>query len=145
MLTFLKGISSKVYIGIILALLVVSWILFKAYTGGLTENGSLQNSNVTLQQNVEHVEKSAAISDTVVTEFVNEVKQSQQTTERIRKETVNEYINKIKPKVDVVKPTETNDLPDGADRVIGLANSMHENYCRARPKDPRCTPVNIGK
>ena len=58
MLTFLKGISSKVYIGIILALLVVSWILFKAYTGGLTENGSLQNSNVTLQQNVEHVEKS---------------------------------------------------------------------------------------
>lgn len=145
MFTLLKGISTKVYVGVIVVLLATGWFFFKAYSNGLVEKGSLETSNVTLQQNVDHVEQSAKITDTVVTDFVNESKKSQQTTDKLRKEALNEYINKIEPKV-VPKAAEPSDAkPDGADRVGVLAKRMHENYCRARPEDARCHPVNTNQ
>lgn len=145
MFTLLKGISTKVYVGVIVVLLATGWFFFKAYSHGLVEKGSLETSNVTLQQNVDHVEQSAKITDNVVSDFVDESKKSQQTTVKLRKEALNEYINKIEPKV-VPKATEQSDAkPDGADRIGVLAKRMHENYCRARPEDARCPPVNTNQ
>lgn len=141
MLTLLKGISTKVYVGIILVLLATSWFLYKSYTNGLVEQGALQSSNVTLQNNVDYVEKSAKITDKVVNDFVTESRESKLKNDIIRKEALNEYINKVEPKV-LVKPiSQAPKVPDDADRIDGLAKRMLENYCRARPEDARCTPV----
>lgn len=141
MLSTVKGTSVKVSLTIIIALSILCWFLFKAYTGGLVDQGALQQNNVTLQQNVEHIQQSAVITDKVVSEYVSNVNDSKQQTETLRKEAVNDYINKVKP----TAPVQSVGLPDGADRVIGLAHSMHENYCRARPKDTRCSPIDSGK
>jgi hypothetical protein len=145
MFTLLKGISTKVLVGVIVVLLATGWFFFKAYSTSLVEKGSLETSNVTLQQNVDHVEQSAKITDKVVNDFVDDSKKSQQTTVKLRKEALNEYINKIEPKV-VPKAVEQSPAqPDGADRVGVLAKRMHENYCRARPEDARCPPVNTNQ
>lgn len=141
MFTTFKGISKTVYITVLVILLGASWFLFNAYTNGLEEKGGLNRDVSTLELNVEHNEKSAAITDAVVAEHVNDVRESQKKTDTLRKEAVDDYINKIKPK----SPVQSSDLPDGADRVIDLSNSMHENYCRARPKDTRCNPISPSK
>lgn len=144
MLTLLKGISVKVYLAIILVLGVAGWLSFKAYTGSLVEKGAAQVEQVTLEQNLDHAEQSAAITDKVVSGFVNDTKKSHETTEKNRKEALNEYVNKIEPKP-VKKPVESSAVPDGADRVGILYERMHDNYCRARPEDARCDPVNANK
>ena len=149
MFTVIKSVLSKiypsVYISFILLLLAAGVFFYKSYTSELVEKGAMQSNNVTLQQNVDHVEQSAKITDTVVSDFVDESKKSQQTTVKLRKEALNEYINKIEPKV-VPKATEQSDAkPDGADRIGVLAKRMHENYCRARPEDARCPPVNTNQ
>lgn len=141
MFTTFKGISTTAGITVLVILLGISWFLFNAYTNGLEDKGGLTRDVVTLEQNVEHSDKSAAITDAVVVEHVNDVRESQKKTDTLRKEAVDDYINKIKPK----SPVESDDLPDGADRVIGLSHSLHENYCRARPKDTRCNPISPSK
>lgn len=144
MFTLLKSASTKVFVSIILILAVGSFGLWKLYTGSLVENGSLQTENGTLQQNVIHVEESAKITDSVVTDYATEANKSQQATANLRKETIHEYVKKIEPVVPAKETTPKSDVPDGADRVGILADRMHENYCRARPQDTRCgavTPV----
>lgn len=141
MFTTFKDISKTVYITVLVILLGTSWFLFNAYTNGLEDKGGLKKDVSTLEQNVEHNEKSATITDTVVAEHVNDVRESQKITDTLRKEAVDDYINKIKPK----SPVKPDDLPDGADRVIGLSHSLHENYCRARPQDTRCNPISPSK
>lgn len=142
MLKLFSGITAKVYITVILVLLVAGVFFYKAYTGELVEKGAMQTSNVTLQQNVEHVEKSASITDTVVKDYVEKTEKSHQVTEKLRKEAIHEYVKKISPVVPTKTPPATDSPPDGADRVGVLADRLHENYCRARPNDTRCHPVN---
>lgn len=145
MFTLLKGASTKIFVIIILILAMGSFGLWKLYTGNLVENGSLQTENGTLQQNVVHVEESAKITDSVVTDYASEAKASQQATVNLRKETINEYVKKIEPVVPAKETTPKSDVPVGADRVGILADRMHENYCRARPADTRCSAVNSEK
>lgn len=142
MFTLLKGASTKIFVVVILILLMGSFGLWKLYTNNLVENGSLQTENGTLQQNVTHVEQSAKITDSVVTDYVTEAKASQLATDTLRKETIHEYVKKIEPVVPAKETTPKSAVPDGADRVGILADRMHENYCRARPKDTRCSAVN---
>lgn len=142
MFTLLKSASTKIFVTVILVLLLGSYGLWKLYTNNLVENGSLQTENGTLQQNVTHVEQSAKITDSVVTDYVTEAKASQLATDNLRKETIHEYVKKIEPVVPAKETTPKTDVPDGADRVGILADRMHENYCRARPQDTRCSAVN---
>lgn len=141
MITLLKSASTKIFVVITLLLAMGSFGLWKLYTNGLEEKGSLQTENGTLQQNVVHVEQSAKITDRVVTDYATEAKTSQLATDNLRKETINEYVKKIEPVVPAKETNLKSDVPDGADRVGILADRMHENYCRARPKDTRCSAV----
>ena len=141
MFTLLKGASTKIFVTIILVLVMGSFGLWKLYTGNLVETGSLQTENGILQQNVVHTEQSAEITDSVVTHYATEAKTSQLATDNLRKETIHEYVKKIEPVVPAKKTTLPSDVPDGADRVGVLADRMHENYCRARPQDTRCSAV----
>lgn len=141
MFTLLKGAPIKILVIIILLLAMGSFGLWKLYTSNLVENGSLQTENGTLQQNVIHVEQSAKITDRVVTDYATEAKASQLATANLRKETIHEYVKKIEPVVPAKETSSKDDVPDGADRVGILADRMHENYCRARPQDTRCSAV----
>lgn len=141
MFTLLKGAPIKILVIIILLLAMGSFGLWKLYTSNLVENGSLQTENGTLQQNVIHVEQSAKITDRVVTDYATEAKASQLATANLRKETIHEYVKKIEPVVPAKETSPKSDVPDGADRVGILADRMHENYCRARPQDTRCSAV----
>lgn len=145
MFQLLKGISSKVYLVVAVILIISTVFFYKSYTGSLVENGSLQTNNATLQQNVEHVEKSAHITDDVVNRHVTATKQLHEANEVLRKEVLNEYVNKIEPPVKPSKPAATSIVPDGADRVGVLADRLHENYCRSRPEDARCNTIGTPK
>lgn len=145
MFTLFKSASTKIFVIVILILLLGSFGLWKLYTNNLVENGSLQTENGTLQQNVVHAEKSAEITDRVVLDYATEAKASQLSTDNFRKETINEYVKKIEPVVPAKETTPKTDVPDGADRVGILADRLHENYCRARPQDTRCSAVNPEK
>lgn len=137
MLALLKGLSTKTYLIVIVVLLTFGVFFYKAYTGGLVEKGELKSENVVLEHNVVHAEQSAKITDQVVSTYVEDSKKSHQTTETLRKEALNEYINKIEPPKPQAIVTQVAQ-PDGADRVTVLAKRLHENYCRARPSDARC-------
>lgn len=141
MINLFKGVSTKAFVIVILVLAMGSFGLWKLYTNNLINQGRLESTNVTLEQNVEHTEKSAEISDSVVTEYATKAMQSQQETTNLRKETINEYVKKIAPVAPAKEAAEPSIPDNGNDRVGYLADRLHENYCRARPQDPRCSPI----
>lgn len=145
MFPLFKGVSIKVFVIVITLLSLASYGLWKLYTNSLVENGSLQVQNGTLQQNVTHVEQSAKITDSVVNNYVIESKKTQQATLTLRKETINEYVKNIVPAVTPKEPDQKGTVPDGADRVGILADRLHENYCRYRPNETRCSSVEFGQ
>jgi len=130
--------------GGVLILILAMIFFYRAHNQELIVNGAIKTENGILKQKEDFTEKSMAITDLVVDNFVQEVKKSNVTTDKLRHESINGYINKIEP---VVEPTTTpkGALPDGAARVSMLANSMHENYCRARPKDVQCNTLDTVK
>lgn len=142
MLTLLKGIGIKFLIGVILTLLVACFILFKVYSDNLNNQGTLEQTNATLQQNVNHIEQSTKITDKVVKDLVIDLKQSSHTTDRIRKEALSDYINRVES-IGVTIPKDT--AIDDTTSITGLVNRMYENYCRARPKDVRCDTIHFNK
>lgn len=146
MWTVLKGFLAKpltILIGVMLVILIGTTIFYyHAHNDELVVNGQIKSENGILKQNEDFTDKSNKITDQTVVEFVQKSKESTASTEQLRRESINEYVNKIEPKGGPQKEPTKDSLPDGADRVSKLADSMHENYCRARPKDLQCNPVN---
>lgn len=136
-----KGISTKVYLITIVILTITVFGLWKLYTHNLQDTGALKRDNDVLEQNVKHVEQSAAITDKVVTDHVVASKQSRTTNEQIRKEALNDYVKKIPAEQAVAKAKGA--IDDGAVRVSLHAKRLHENYCRARPEDTRCNSIGV--
>lgn len=147
MFTLLKGFSTKtiaIVVGVVIAVLLASSVFFyKSNKKAILENGSLKTENVIMQQNEDFMEKSSVITDQIVSDFVTETRESNNVTEKLRKESIHEYVKKVEP-TKQVEP-ERVDPAVGAERVAGLANSMHENYCRARPKDAICNTESANK
>lgn len=140
MFQLIKGMGMKT-IAIIVVTLVIALLCTVKYLR--SENKTLSGEKIELniengivKQNLDYVEKSHEITNKVVDEAVTAQRESTKTTETLRRDNLNEYVNKINA------PTKVGE-PDGADRVRVLARGLHENYCRARPKDARCITTNI--
>lgn len=112
---------------------------FHQYKSTLIENGSLTNQNVTLTENVEYKDWSAAITDKVVKEYVQEKTQTTIENEHVRKEAIDEFIKDSETKGPTGKVISDD---DDLARVAKLAKRMHDYYCSASPEDVRCNTVN---
>lgn len=147
MFTLLKGASIKTSIVVILTVIVIlstsTAFFYKSNKNTQLDNKALVIDNMTLQKNEDFTTQSSVITDKVVGDYVAEVKESNVITERLRKESIHAYVKKVEP-VKLVIPLQA-DPTIGAERVGLLAVSMHENYCRARPKDTICNTDGIGK
>lgn len=139
MFKLFEGITTKTYLIIIASLLVMCFGLWKLYSNNLVENGVLVEQNGNLAQTVEYKDKSAAITDKVVAEHVANSNKTQVTAEKIRKEALNDYINKLE-KVEQPKVPTKDAQSDGADRVAELTRRMWESFCNSYPTDTRCNP-----
>ncbi len=144
MFTFIKGFSTKaivITVSIIIAILISTTVFYyKANKSQLVENGSLKNDNVVMQQNEVFQEASAAITDKVVKDYVEETMKANSATEKLRTESIHEYVQTI----EVQKEEGSSKVsdPNGDIRVAKLANRLLENYCRIRPQDPDCNSSN---
>lgn len=149
MLDLIKGFALKpgtlIATGVILVLVLVTIFFYRTHNQDLVTNVAITQENGVLKQNEDFTDKSKVITDAVVTGFVQESKKSTVTTDTLRRESINEYVKKIDPVGVPKSPASQGDLPDGADRVSVFADSMHQNYCRARPEDIQCNPVSPAK
>lgn len=143
MFTFIKGIGFKaiaITVSVIITILVGTTVFYyKANNSRLVENGALKSDNVVMQQNEVFQEFSAKITDKVVNDFVVETMKANTATEKLRTESIHDYLQTI----EVQKDGDNSKASDsnGDIRVARLAKRLHDNYCRIRPKDPDCNPV----
>lgn len=140
MLKLLKGLGTKTIVAIISMVIITLWMstAFFYNTSKKVEavNTTLTNSNIQLESNLDSLNKSILITDKVVSDFVEKSNEIKTTTEKLRKESIHEYIKQVEPKRSTVH--EPGDSSNGSERVTQLALSMHKNYCRARSNDPVC-------
>lgn len=119
----------------------VIWLGISKYNSTIESNGKLKSEAEIYTDALDYKEWSAAITDEVVKEFVDDKVTQIETTEKTRKEAIDEYFKDDAitgvPKSSPVPVTDTSSDV----RVGKLANSLLNYYCTARPKDPRCNPV----
>lgn len=145
MFGLIKGFSTKTIATVVCTIIVILALttvyLYRSNNNKLVENGSLKTDNVVLQQNEVFLESSAQITDKVVKEFVEETTKANTAAEKLRKESIHEYVtNKGTFKDGDVR--QDIDTDNGNERVALLANRLLENYCRIRPEDPDCDTLN---
>lgn len=144
MLTFIKGFGVKaiaITVGLIITILVGTTVFYyKANNSHLVENGALKSDNVIMQQNEVFQESSAEITDQVVRDFVVDTMKANTATEKLRTESIHEYVQTVEVQKDGDNSKASD--PNGDIRVAKLAKRLHDNYCRIRPEDPDCNPVN---
>lgn len=151
----LKGLQwfEWLLIGVMVAVLGVTWIVWDKYDEQLVENGGIKATNTTLVETVKHKDASAAITDVVVADFILEKEDVRLEQDISREGVINDYINMAggptvnvqqvatNPKTPVpqstppkVRPTEPkpNSASDSA-RLGVLVDRMHEHYCAATP------------
>lgn len=140
MLDLIKGFGTKTIAAVVCVVVVIllsaTVALYKSNNSKATENGALKVDNVTLQQNEAYTEASIKVTDKVVTEYVDESTKAKSASEKLRKESLNEYVKKVEPAKD--GSSEQDARRAGDERVALLARRLHENYCRIRPEDNDC-------
>lgn len=143
MLTFFKGFGTKtIVVAVCLVVMILASIvafLYRSNNNKLVENGSLKTEVATMQQNEAFTEKSIKITDAVVTDYVEQTAKANITSEKLRKESIHEYVMHVEP-FNGSKPEDERRNADD-ERVAKLANRLLENYCRIRPKDSDCVTV----
>lgn len=143
MFTIIKSIGTKtiaiVVCVVITMLLATTYFLYNSNNNKATENGVLKTENVTMRQNEVFTEKSAKITDTVVSDYVEKSVKANTSSEKLRKESLNEYAKKVEMASD--GSSEQDSRRAGDERVAKLARSLHANYCRIRPEDADCRTI----
>lgn len=144
MFTFLKGYGTKVIVTAVCVVVIILGstvaFLYRSNNNKLVENGALKSNVATMQQNEVFTEKSAKITDTVVSSYVEQTTKANIASEKLRKESINEYVKPVAPYRGQVSEDERRDSDD--ERVAKLANRLLENYCRIRPEDTDCRALN---
>lgn len=139
MFQLIKSMGTKtiaiITVTIIAVLLGFTYYLYHDNTAVAEQVGELKVENGIIKQNEDFAQQSTTITDRVVTETVVKKREVQHTTDRLRRETLDEYVKQIEA------PQKTGE-PDGAERARVFARGLHEQYCSARPEDPDCRPVN---
>jgi hypothetical protein len=154
-MNFFKGLQwfEWLLIGIVVAMLGVSYVLWSKYDQRTEQVGGIKVENSVLTETVKYKDQSATISDQVVTKFVTEKEDVKEELQQSREGVIDEYINMAtspaavphvdKPKVQVAtRPktnetgpaTESSDPISDAARISIMANRMHEHYCAAAPE-----------
>lgn len=119
----------------------VIWLGISKYNSTIESNGKLKSEAEIYTDALDYKEWSAAITDEVVKEFVDDKVTQIETTEKTRKEAIDEYF-KDDAITGVPKSSPVQVTDSSSDVRVGkLANSLLNYYCTARPKDPRCNPV----
>lgn len=137
----------------LLSKLPLTWIIigtvFLTLTGALyylyddnktlsSNNDSLTEAIVTLQQNANIVERVNTVNEEIVNDFISTTEVVKETATVDNQKSITTYVNQITP-----APQVKEALPDnGNARVSGIAIRMLRAYCNARPTDPQCNTLN---
>ncbi|WDS62249.1 hypothetical protein [Pseudomonas phage D6] len=140
--------------GVIVAMLGVGYLVWDKYEKRTEQVGGLITENSVLTETVKYQDQSATISDQVVTEFVQQKEDVKEELQQSREGVIDDYIDMAtapvvpapsvdKPKAKVAtrpKAVENRPAPErpvassDADRIVLLANRMHDHYCKAAPE-----------
>lgn len=141
-------------IGVVVAVLGVTWVVWDKYDQQLVENVDIKSKNSALVETVKYKDASTTITDVVVTDFIQEKDDVKATQEKSREGVINDYIDMAgrptvyipqvvefpvkavpqpaPPKIRTPQPKVDTSSSDSA-RLNLLADRMREHYCAAAP------------